>query len=366
MNYIGACSGKERKKMSLNTDTSKKGKMDFPELIRKYLPLWVALSILMAMIVGYYTPEVKVLNPAIPFFLFIMLYPMMISLKVEDIGRALKDMKLVSVAVFMNFLLTPILGALWAHILFRNADPYLTVGFILKVTVPCSGMVAAWTGYARGKVESALIVVALSLILAIFLVPFWMWAVAGFYVTIDPLIIFKNMLLVVVLPLLAGLSTRRLLIRKYGMKSYKERIAPFFPAISTCGMLIMVFIIISAQALLIIPNYHWMLIIILGIATLYPLLFGLTILCSKLLRIDYGNGIALGYGSTARNHAITIGVATTAFSGTLAMLPAAVAPAIQIPLMLFFLKFSGGIKRFLGEVKSSHVASTAQQKITTS
>ena len=160
--------------------------MKFAELIRKYLPLWVALDIALALIIGYYFPEVKAAKAAIPFFLFVMLYPMMITLRVEHIGKAFKSPKLLIMAVGMNFLITPLLGALWAYLIFRNADPYLTTGFILKVVVPCSGMVAAWTGYAKGKVESALVIVAVSLILAIFLVPVWMMALAGTYVPIDP------------------------------------------------------------------------------------------------------------------------------------------------------------------------------------
>ena len=321
--------------------------MTFPELMRKYLPLWVALSITLALLIGYNTHGVKALKPAIPFLLFVMLYPMMINLRIEDIGKALKDWKLFSMAVFMNFLLAPLLGALWTHVLFRHADPYLATGFILKVTVPCSGMVAAWTGYARGKVESALIIVALSLILAIFLVPFWMWTLAGVYVVINPWMIFQKMLLVVVLPLSAGMITRRILIRKYGPKIYKQRIAPYFPAISSCGMLFMVFIIISTQAKLIVANFQWMLLVIIGIGTLYPLLFGLAILFCKLAHMDHGNGMALGYSVAAKNHAITIGVATTAFGGTLAVLPAAVAPIIQIPTMLLYLNLSEKIEGFL-------------------
>lgn len=321
--------------------------MRFPEIMRKYLPLWVALSITLALVIGYYSHGVIVLKPAIPFFLFVMLYPMMINLKVEDIGKAAKDLKLLIVAVFMNFLLTPLLGAIWTYVLFRHADPYLATGFILKVTVPCSGMVAAWTGYAKGKVESALILVALSMVLAIFLVPFWMWALAGTYVAIDPYMIFKKMLLIVVLPLIAGLITRRILLRKYGMQHYKQKIAPYFPAISTCGMLVMVFIIISSQAKLILGNFHWIMLVILGIATLYPSLFAIAVLLSKLAHIEHGHSMALGYSVTAKNHAITIGVATMAFSGTLAVLPAAVAPVIQIPIMLFYLTLSERIRRFL-------------------
>jgi len=95
----------------------------------------------------------------------------------------------------------PSFGALWAHLLFRNADPFLAAKFILKVAVPCSGMVAAWTGYAKGKVESALFIVALSFILAIFFVPFWMWVLAGIYVKIEPITMFKSIFWIVILPL---------------------------------------------------------------------------------------------------------------------------------------------------------------------
>jgi arsenite transporter len=321
--------------------------MKFPEVMQKYLPLWAVAAISSALIIGYYFPGVKVLKPAIPFLLFLMLYPMMINLKVEDIKNALKNPKLFSIAVLMNFLLTPLLGALWTHVLFSHTDPYLAVGFILKVTVPCSGMVAAWTGYAEGRVESALVVVALSLIMAIFLVPFWMWVLAGIYVSVNPLMIFKKMLLIVVIPLLLGLVTRKILVRKYGIATYKKQVAPYFPAVSTCGMLPMVFIIISTQAKLIVANFQWIVLVVLGIGTLYPTLFILAILFSKMAHIDYGNGMALGYSVTAKNHAITIGIATTAFGGTLAVLPAAVAPIIQIPIMLLCLKLSNRIKTYL-------------------
>jgi ACR3 family arsenite transporter len=315
--------------------------------IQKYLSLWVALTIGAALSVGYTFPGIAVLKLAIPFLLFAMLYPMMIQLRMEDIVKAGRNLKLVGVAVFMNFLVTPLLGAIWTHFLFRHADPYLAVGFILKITVPCSGMVAAWTGYARGKVESALIVVALSFILAIFMVPFWMWALAGVYVPIDPWVILKKMGLVVILPMAAGMITRKGLIRCYGSQRYRADIVPFFPLISTCAMLLMLFTIISSQAPLILDNFQWMLLIIFGIGTLYPIVFGITLILARLTRVGYGDGIALGYSTTAKNHVITIGLATTAFAGTAAVLPAAVAPVIQIPIMIVILRNRDRFQRFL-------------------
>ena len=320
--------------------------MRWAEAVRKFLPIWVAISISLALIIGYFYPEISKLKPLIPFFLFVMLYPMMINLKIEDVVKAAKSPKIISIALLMNFLLAPLLGALWSFILLRNTDPYLATGFILKIVVPCSGMVAAWTGYARGKVETALIIVALSLLLAIPLVPFWMWLLARIYVSIDPFMILQKIFLIIILPLVAGSITRKLLIRKIGMEKYRK-ISPDFPAVSTLGMLIMIFTIISTQARTIIPNFHYVSLVLLGIATLYPLNFLLVIFISKALRIGFGDCMALGYSVTAKNHAITIGIAVTAFHGTLAVLPAAVAPLLQMPIMLLFLHLSPKIESFL-------------------
>jgi ACR3 family arsenite efflux pump ArsB len=257
----------------------------------------------------------------------------------------LKDLKLSVISILVNFLIAPLLGALWAHFLFRDTDPFLAAGFILKVAVPCSGMVAAWTGYARGKVESALLIVALSLILAIFFVPFWMWVLAGVYVKIQPAVMFKSIFLIVILPLAAGLITRKALVKRYGKQSFAKMV-PLFPFVSTCGMFVMQFTIIAPQARLIVSNFSWVILIFLGIATLYPIIFISTILLAKWTRTGYGDGIALGYSVTARAHAITIGIATTTFGGTLAVLPAAVAPMIQILIMTSILTFSRRIEQF--------------------
>ncbi|MHC1566441.1 MAG: hypothetical protein ACXQTD_01575 [Candidatus Syntropharchaeia archaeon] len=67
------------------------------------------------------------------------------------------------------------------------------------VIVPCSGMVAAWTGYAKGKVETVLIIVALSLLAGILLVPFWMWVLARVYVEIDPLMTLQKIVLIFII-----------------------------------------------------------------------------------------------------------------------------------------------------------------------
>jgi len=272
---------------------------------------------------------------------------MMINLRIEEVFKAFTNMRLLLISITVNFIISPILGAIWAYFLFHNADPYLAIGFILKVTVPCSGMVAAWTGFAKGRVESALALIALSFVIAVFMVPLMMWLLADTYVQIHPFMLFNKMILIVVVPLAAGLITRKLIVKKVGPKKYKGKIAPIFPGISTCAVLPMIFIIIASQAGFIIANYQWALLVILGIATLYPILTLISLSFSRFADVDFGDGIALAYSGTAKNHAITIGLATTAFGGTLAVFPAAVAPIIQMPIMLMILRLAPKIRKIL-------------------
>ncbi|MHA1427570.1 MAG: arsenic resistance protein, partial [Candidatus Helarchaeota archaeon] len=221
------------------------------------------------------------------------------------------------------------------------------VGF--KTTVPCSGMVIAWTGLAKGKVESALIIVSLSLILAIFLIPLWMFILVGTYVQIDIWMMIEKLLLIILLPLVAGLITRVLLVKKIGEKKFNE-IKPILPIISTFGMFAIVFIAISMEANILLVHLDYIVMVVIGIVILYPSLSLIAVVFSKYTAFTYGDCMALTYGVTAKNHSITMAIAVTTFGG-LAVLPAAFAPIIQIPLMLIILRLAPKIEGFIEKVK---------------
>ncbi|MHA1431649.1 MAG: arsenic resistance protein [Candidatus Freyarchaeota archaeon] len=323
-------------------------------LISRYLPVFVSASIILGLVAGHLNPEgVKVLKPWVPIPLFFMLYPMMINVKIEEIRYVLTSPKLIISAVLLNFLVSPLLGALFANIFLSGLNPFLTVGFILKVTVPCSGMVVAWTGFAKGRIESALIIVALSFVLAIFLIPLWMLILVGSYIPIDVWMMMQKLMLIVVLPLIAGLITRKFLIRRMGEERFSE-FKPAFPAVSSIGMYVIVFIAIALEAETILNHFNYILMIALGILALYPTLFVISLIYSKIVGFDYGDTIALGYAVTAKNHSITIALALTTFGG-LAVLPPAFAPIIQIPLMIVILKLAPKIDRFVSKAKKEEI-----------
>ena len=156
---------------------------------------------------------------------------------------------------------------------------------------------------------------------------------------------FQKLLVMIVLPLIAGLATRKFLIRKIGVKRFLE-ITPIFPAISCLGMYAIVFIAMALQSKIILANPSYILMIALGIISVYSILFIISILYSKFVGFNYRDTIALGYAVTAKNNSITIALAITTFGG-LSVVPPAFATIIQILMMLIILRLATRIEKFI-------------------
>jgi ACR3 family arsenite efflux pump ArsB len=175
-----------------------------------------------------------------------MLYPMMIGLRIEEVGKAAANLKLISLSMLFNFVFSPLLAAGLAYVFLRDR-PDFAVGLILTGTVPCAGMVAGWTGYAKGNVALAMVIVSLSLLVSIGMIPIWMPVLAGVYVQLDAWAMFKDILITVVVPLILGDVTRRLIIRWKSAQTFQQ-IKPILPGLSMLGMYLIVFISMALEA----------------------------------------------------------------------------------------------------------------------
>lgn len=316
------------------------------KFLQKWMPVLVLVVILSALFFGYlyHQKTVWLKNIILP-AMMVMLIPMMMGLVIEELKLVAKDRKILFLAVLMNFIISPLLAFFWAKLFFNNLDPKFIAGWILKLTMPCSAMMVAWTGLAKGKTETALVIQVFSFILAIMFVPLWMTILAHSYVAIPAFFIIKKIFLIIVVPMIVGISLRELLIKKIGEEDFKKEVKPFLPPLSTLGMYVIIFSAISQEAKVIFENLHLIWILFLSILIVYPLLFILSIFLSRKLKIKYENAIALGYSTTAKNHGITLAIAFSTFGG-LSILPAAFAPILQIPLMMEIYHLSPKIKTY--------------------
>ncbi len=320
-------------------------------LLRTWLAPLVAASIIIGILFGMLFPDLsQSLDVFIPITVFVMLYPPLININLGGLRKDMTNARFITSIIVLNFVFAPLVAAFYAQFL-NPLDPLLAVGFILKLSVPAAPMVVAWTGLAKGRTETALSAVTLSYLLSFFFIPFWTLNLVGTIVTV-PIALFVNSLIIyVAIPLIIGILTRQIILRYRGQELLNS-VKPALPPISSIGMFAIVFIIMAREATIIISNLNSIVVIVAGIIIIYPVLFVLSVVYSKFVGFDYEDTIAMGYTVTAKSHGLTIALAITTFGG-LSVLPAAIAPIIQIPLMLLILQLGPKLQKYMGSSKES-------------
>lgn len=297
-------------------------------VINNHLIKFLITIIAIGIVTGYYYPELGTnLQPFTPAALFVMLYPMMIGIKLEEVVNAARQWKLLSVAMIFNYVVSPLLGGMLAA-LFLSSYPEFAVGLILTAIVPCGGMVVAWTGLSKGNTALAVVITGLSLLIGIILIPAWTTVLAGKYVGVPFISMLKTIGLVIVIPLILGNLTRRGLLKKHGEERFMQ-MKTIFPAISALGMYSVFFISMTAEARHIVNHPEYLGIMALPLALLYVFVFTLPVLYAGITGMDYGNMIALTFGVGAKNISIALALAML-FFGSLTVMILAMKPLVQV------------------------------------
>jgi len=298
----------------------------------------IASSIILGTIFGLYFPYLTpALKPWIQVTLFLMLYPMMVGIQVEQLTQAAKNGKTIFWSLLLNFIISPSLGYLVATLLLGHTPPF-AVALILLAATPCAGMVVGWTGMAKGNAPLALVIVALSLVLSIVTIPLTMRLLVGTLVTVDTGALFKGTFLVILIPLVLGDITRRLIIRWSGQAGFMK-IKPLLPPISMLGMFSILFISLALGADKIVANWKSIFVIFAAILLFYFIQFAFSVWLVRQAGMKNADGIALVYCVVGKNVSLAVGLASQFFSPlTVAML--AINPLVQAPLMAWFLRWS--------------------------
>lgn len=312
--------------------------MGLIQALTRNLVVAIPVTLLLGLAFGALAPVGWLSMLVIPLTL-LMIYPMMVNLRLRELlvggdGRAQ------GLAQLINFAVIPFvafgLGLWW----FADA-PYLALGLLLAALLPTSGMTISWTGFARGNLPAAVKMTVVGLILGSLATPLYVKWLMGASIPVDLVAVFRQILLVVGIPLLAGQVTRHLLIKRHGAEAFRTHWTPRFPPFSTLGVLGIVFVAMAlkADALLASPG------LLLEIAVPLLLLYAVNFLLSTLVArrfLSRGDGIALVYGTVMRNLSIALALAMNAFgeAGTDAALLIALAYIIQVQSAAWYVKLT--------------------------
>lgn len=283
-------------------------------------------------------------------FTFLMVYPMMVTMNIKHLFEGTKNIKLQLTTQGINFLVIPFIAYGLGRVFFAD-QPYMALGLLLAALLPTSGMTISWTGFARGNMGAAINMTVVGLVLGSLAAPFYVKFLIGTQVDMDISLVVKQILFIVFIPMILGFVTRQALLKKYAMREFKKRIAPRFPALSTIGVLGIVFVALALKAKTIAHSPALLGEIFVPLLIIYAVNFAFSTMIGKTM-FSRGDGIALVYGTVMRNLSIALAIAINAFGveGANAALVIAMSYIIQVQSAAWYVKFSD---RIFGTVESA-------------
>ncbi len=238
----------------------------------RFLSLWVAGAIAVGLGLGTVLPglfqtlaalEYANVNLIVAVLIWAMIYPMMVSVDfgaLRDVGRKPKGLV---ITLTVNWLIKPFtmaaLGVLFfEHVFAGLIDPADTgqyiAGLILLGAAPCTAMVFVWSQLTRGDPNYTLVQVSVNDVIMIFAfapIVAFLLGITDLSVPWETLIL--SVVLYVLLPLGAGVITRRHLLAQGGLAAVEEFTARIKP-ISGAGLLLTVILLFGFQGDVILQN----------------------------------------------------------------------------------------------------------------
>lgn len=306
--------------------------------LSKNLSLSIPLFLLLGLAVGLSAPTEQ-LSILIAPLTILMVYPMMVGVKPKQLlvpgGNAVQLW-----ALAINFMFIPFVAYALGRVFFA-AQPELALGLLLAALLPTSGMTISWTGFAKGNLPAAIKITIIGLFLGSVLTPFYVQFLLGSKIPMELVLVFKQILLFIAIPLVAGQITRTLLVRKHGAEGFQKNVAGKFPPFSSLGVLGIVFVAMALKGPDLLDSPSLILRLFIPLLLLYGINYVISTWVAK-KRLNRGDGIALVYGTVMRNLSIALALSMTAFgaAGAQAALLIALAYIIQVQSAAWYVKLS--------------------------
>ena len=301
----------------------------------KKIALVIPLMLLSGFITGLFINTSALKDLILPITV-LMIYPTMIGFKPREVF-SISQGRLMFSAALLNFILIPLL-AYGLGTTFLLSDPQLFAGLAITALLPTGNMTIAFTMLAKGNVPAAIKLTTSGLLLGSILAPWYLYLMVGKYVPVDILLTLKTISIVILLPLIAGMFTYNVLLRKMKQAEFQKKIKPFLPAASTWGMIAIIFISMSMNARRIAGHLDIFFIALFVQIVFYVVNYVLAIFTGRWFFTEI-DAKTLVFSTVLRNLSISIGLAATAF-GANAALMVSLAFLIQGQAAAWFIKLN--------------------------
>ena len=320
----------------------------------KYLTLWVALCIAGGIAIGHFTGdgisvlsdlEVFKVNIPVAILIWLMIYPMMLQVDFSSLKNIRKRPKGVVLTLVVNWLIKPFTMAFFAWIFFsklyaafispEQAGEYIA-GAILLGAAPCTAMVFVWSYLSDGDPNYTLVQVSINdLIILVAFVPIvgLLLGITNVEIPYDTLV--ASVLIFVVVPLLAGYITHKVLIKRKGEQWFKETFLPRFKPVSIIALLTTLVLLFAFQGTTIINKPLIILLVAVPLVIQTYFIFFITWFGGRFLKLPHPVCAPAAMIGASNFFELAVAVAISLFGlESPAALVTVVGVLVEVPVML--------------------------------